>query len=416
MTSEELVVSDPSVLPVADKYQVVRKLASGGMGDVFLARQLGPVAFHRLVVLKSLHPDLIDDQDFVSMFLNEAQLIASLQHPNIIHIYELLQEPSGYLIAMEYVKGGNVLELLRESRMRDDKHGLPFGPALRIATSVCDALHYAYHERDAQDEPLHIIHRDVSPSNILVGFDGQVKLVDFGIAKALAAEPLTKTTTIKGKSGYLAPEQIRTETLDHRCDVFAAGVVLWEMTVGQRLFRRDNDYATMNAILHEEYPRPSERIADYPRALEEIVMTAMAKRREDRYPDAGALAADLRGLARDRDWDLESSALARMVGELLDDQTITVEGDPSTGNTRSPRFTPGRSPSPRHTAPLSLARGSGPGVAMTAPPVTAGASASLPRPAVGGAAVAARDGLPWTTIFVMLALSAVFWLLIVPRI
>jgi serine/threonine protein kinase len=411
MTSEGLVQSDPSGLPVIDKYQLIRKLASGGMGDVFLARQLGPVAFHRMVVLKSLHPDLTADPDFVTMFLNEAQLIASLTHPNIIHIYELLQDAAGYLIAMEYVKGGTVLELLRETRLRGGG-GLPYGPAIRIATSVCDALHYAYHERDADDLPLRIIHRDVSPSNILVGLDGQVKLVDFGIAKALANEPLTKTSTIKGKSGYLAPEQIRTLPLDHRCDVFALGVVLWEMTVGERLFRRDNDLQTMNAILTEEYPRPSERVPDYPRALEEIVMTAMARDRDQRYPDAASLAADLRGVARDREWDIEGPALAHLVDDLLGESRITVESDSTDG--RSPRMTPSR------TRPsllgLALARGSGPGATMRQP-TALGATGELgTRPghtSPGGAP--ASTGLPWLTIGIMLVLTAIFWLLVVPQ-
>ena len=412
MTSAGPIIGEPLASSFGEKYQVIRKLASGGMGDVYLARQVGPVAFNRLVVLKSLHPGLLSDPDSVTMFLNEAQLIASLAHPNIVHVYELLQEPSGYMIAMEYVKGCSVLELVRECRLQLHT-GLPYGPALRIASSVCDALYYAYHERGDDDAELRIIHRDVSPSNILVGHDGQIKLVDFGIAKALTAEPLTKTTTIKGKSGYLAPEQVRTLPLDHRCDIFALGVVLWEITVGERLFRRDNDLQTMNAILVEPYPRPSTRVVDYPRALEEIVMTAMARDRDDRYQDAASLATDLRAVAHDHGWDLGTGPLARLVDELTDvDEHLVIEPAPGTTPvTRSrrdgsgrrgaglPSVTPGRSGSGSIAAQIRalehdndlLAAGSG--------------APSLAEPLI-----------PWRTVVVMLILSAVFWLLVVPRI
>jgi serine/threonine protein kinase len=357
-----------------ERFRIVRKLASGGMGDVFLACQLGPVAFNRLVVLKALHPDLLTNTDFVAMFLNEAQLIANLTHPNIIHIYELVQDPTGYFLVMEYVRGGTVLDLVRSAR-KQRTPGLPWGPALRIATSVCDALHYAYNERGADGQQLHVIHRDVSLSNILVGYDGHTKLVDFGIAKALASEPLTKTTTIKGKSGYLAPEQIRMQPLDHRCDIFALGIVLWEMVVGDRLFRRDNDLQTMHAILHEPIERPSSRGLDCPRDLEEVVMCALARERDDRFADAHQFGEALRDVAKRHGWDLGSEALGDLVRTLVpEDHTLEIDRravlDSST-----------------HQTPSS-------------------------RPAPSTAAVA--HPTRWPVVITMLVASAIFWGLVVP--
>jgi serine/threonine-protein kinase len=306
--------------PLIGSYEVVRKLATGGMGEVYLAHQTGPVDFRRQVVLKKLHPKFTSDPQFVTMFLNEARIAANLSHPNIIHIYELFQEDNGYVIAMEYVRGASVLSVLRALQSTGTS-GLPYGPLVRIATSVCEALYYAYNEPDEAGVARHVIHRDVSPSNVLVGYDGQVKLVDFGIAKVLAEEGVTHGTTIKGKYGYLTPEQIKCHPLDQRSDLFSLGTMLWEMSVGKRLFQRDNEMQMMYAILEEKLPLPSEHLPDYPRDLERVVMKALARDRDQRYPDANALADDLRHVARDHGWDTETAALSQLVkGTLPDDQ------------------------------------------------------------------------------------------------
>ena len=402
-------------------YEIVKPIASGGMGEVFLARQRGPVDFSRLVVLKKLHPRLTADPHFVTMFLNEARIAANLTHPNIIHIYELFQEGPGFVIAMEYVRGGTVLALLRE-RQRGGTPGLPYGPLVRIATAVCEALHYAYNEPGPEGVPRHVVHRDVSPSNVLVGYDGQVKLVDFGIAKALEAEALTNAATIKGKYGYMSPEQIKCLPLDQRTDIFSLGTMLWEMSVGRRLFRRDNDLQMLYAILEEPIPPPSDRVRDYPKGLEYIVMKALARDRELRYPDAASLATDLRTVARDNEWDCEASTLSRLVKDVLPDDGLAIgrtgpgsDSKPSgehpravTKTTQSGRSTDATTGSWTETtdddefAPRIVE------IAERAP--TAGAPAKTDDDEGGGMGTGT-----WIALGLLLLASALFWLLIAPQ-
>jgi serine/threonine protein kinase len=383
-------------------YEVVRKLATGGMGEVFLAHQTGPVDFRRQVVLKRLHPRFTSSPQFVAMFLNEAQIAANLAHPNIVHIYELFKDGPGYVIAMEYVRGGTVLSLLRAFESRGAR-GLPYGPVVRIATSVCDALYYAYNEPDADGVPRQVIHRDVSPSNVLVGYDGQVKLADFGIAKALADERATHATTIKGKYGYLTPEQIRCQPLDQRNDVFSLGIMLWEMTVGRTLFQRESEMQMMYAILEERIPRPSEHVEDYPQDLERVVMTALARNRDERYPDAHALAEDLLAIARAHDWGFDKAALSKMVKDVLPEDQVAF------GRIGSDPPTPGDEPSPDRAA-----TGGWDDSFASVQVQMSGTPSGEPVRAGPGQWLLTRGSL--LTIAILLAASAVFWIWIVPLI
>jgi eukaryotic-like serine/threonine-protein kinase len=399
MTSEALRAQATAAPLVIGNYEVVRKLATGGMGEVYLANQTGPVDFRRRVVLKKLHPQLTGDPQFVAMFLNEARIAANLAHPNIIHIYELLEVGDGYVIAMEYVRGGTVLSLLR-GLAAAGLVGVPLGPMIRIATSVCDALYYAYNEPGGDGLPRHVIHRDISPSNVLVSTDGQVKLADFGVAKVLVDDGGTRATTIKGKYGYLTPEQIRCEPLDQRSDLFSLGTMLWEMSVGQRLFQRDSEMEMMYAIVDEAIPLPSDHVPGYPRELERVVMKALAQPREQRYSDANALAEDLRAVAREHRWDTEMSALARLVKDLVPEDQILF------GQIGSDPFASPASPLRRRDS-------------VTGSWVEADTFASMvviDAPRIG------RDTPRqpfWTretlaTIALLCALSALFWLWIVP--
>jgi serine/threonine protein kinase len=385
-------IPTPTPLPGAatiGTYEVIRKLATGGMGEVYLAKQRGPVAFKRDVVLKKLHPGYTTNSEFVTMFLNEAQIAANLTHPNIIHIYELFED-DGYVIAMEYVRGGTALSLLR-SHARDGR-AVPYGPALRIALAVCEALHYAYTSVDDDGHPRHVIHRDISPSNVLVGYDGHVKLADFGVAKALDVQ-LTRGESIKGKFGYLSPEQIQCHPLDQRSDLFSLAIVLWELTVGAPLFKRDNDVAMMYAVMEEDIPRPSSRHADFPPDLEDAIMKALERDRERRHATPLELASDLRRIARDHGWDLEAQALADLVMQELPDDGVAF------GRIGSEEFSGG--------GPLARSR------------TTFGAaddSDSFPALEVVAAPRAAGRGAVLATTLVMLALSAIFWIWIVPAI
>ena len=300
-------------------YEVVRKLATGGMGEVYLAKQRGPVAFSRDVVLKKLHSSYTNDPQFVEMFLNEAQISANLTHPNIIHIYELFEEGDGYVLAMEYVRGGTALSLLKACAASGT--ALPIGPAVRIAIAVCEALHYAYNTPDEQGLPRKVIHRDISPSNVLVGYDGHVKLADFGVAKTLDMNA-TRGTTVKGKYGYMSPEQVRCQPLDQRSDLFALGIVLWEMTTGRALFKRDNEAGMVYALVEERIPSPSERVPDYPADLENIVMKALARPREERYESALEMANELRRVAHDNGWDIEAPSLSALVRDTVPDDQV----------------------------------------------------------------------------------------------
>jgi serine/threonine protein kinase len=386
--------------PLIGSYEVVRKLATGGMGEVFLAHQTGPVDFRRQVVLKKLHPKFTSDPQFVAMFLNEARIAANLAHPNIIHIYELFQEGNGYVIAMEYVRGATVLSLLRALETSGTA-GLPYGPLVRVATSVCEALHYAYNEPDADGVPRHVIHRDVSPSNVLVGYDGQVKLVDFGIAKVLIEEGVTHATTIKGKYGYLTPEQIKCAQLDQRSDLFSLGTMLWEMSVGKRLFQRENEMQMMYAILEERIPLPSEHVPGYPKDLERVVMQALARNRDERYADANALADELRAVAREHGWDTEKTALSQLVKDTLPDDQIAF-GQLGSG-------------------PFDAAGGSRRRNQTTGEWADDDSFASMVLiDSVAGRSMASYN--QWltrgtlVTVAILLALSAVFWIWIVPLI
>jgi serine/threonine protein kinase len=210
---------------------------------------------------------------------------------------------------------------------------------------VCEALHYAYFEPGPDGAGRSVVHRDVSPSNVIVGYDGQIKLVDFGIAKALQHEA-THATSLKGKYGYMSPEQIKSQPLDHRTDVFSLGTMMWEMLVGKRLFKRDTDMQMLYAILEEPVPKPSERNDKIPPAVDHVVMRALARQREDRYQDALEIAQDLKVIANNSDWDTEASTLSRFMRDLIPEELAGVP----TGTTREGSDS-GRQPRARPSRP-----------------------------------------------------------------
>lgn len=266
------------------KYTLLKRIATGGMAEIFLARQEGMSGFEKDVVVKRLLPTHAQNQELVSMFLDEARIAAHLTHPNIAQIFDLGRIDDDYFIAMEYVDGVDLRRLCQQGIAESDY--LPLQHAVRIIAEVCDALAYAHTRTDKDGKPLSIVHRDVSPTNILVTFEGAVKLVDFGIAKAANKATVTRAGQIKGKFGYMAPEQCRGDALDARTDIFAAGINLYEITLGRRLFRGETELETLEAIEACRVPPPRSAEARYPEALERVVMKALAREPGERYATA----------------------------------------------------------------------------------------------------------------------------------
>jgi serine/threonine protein kinase len=303
-------------------YTLIKKLATGGMGEVFLARQEQGAGFERYVAIKRILPELSGDDEFVRMFLDEARLAARLNHPNVVQIYDLGICGDQYYLAMEFLEGRDLRRIM--GRLGTHDRALPGAHAVQIIYGAAEGLHYAHELRDAHGDRLNVIHRDVSPQNIFVTFHGTIKVLDFGIAKAEARSVRTKTGGLKGKYPYLSPEQVKGEEIDGRSDVFSLGTVLWEVTIGRRLFKRDNDLLTLQAVLQCEVPRPSELMANYPPELEAIVMRALARKAVDRYPTCRALQEDLEQFVGQFGLVLSPLKLGDFVKNLFSDEDRTV--------------------------------------------------------------------------------------------
>lgn len=310
------------------KYHLQKLLATGGMGEVFLARQEGPASFTKSVVVKRLLRHLAADPAFVKMFLEEARLAALVTHPNVVQIFELGEEHGTYFIAMEYVRGRSLREVKSASP------GLRLEPALAayVAAQVLHGLHAAHTLVGEDGVPIGLVHRDVSPENVLVGFDGAVKLVDFGIAKA-ASKTSTHRTTLKGKYAYMAPEQYEDRAIDARTDVFACGVLLYELVCGTRPFTGASDAAVMHAILTgEPMPLVDLHLGVSPR-LSAIVDTALAKDADDRHSSAEEMAKELEAWALDEGAVLSAIAPRARMRELFPTREPASATTPTTALT-----------------------------------------------------------------------------------
>ncbi len=274
------------------KYKLIKLIASGGMAEVYLAKQAGAAGFEKLVCLKRILPHLARDKQFVDMFLNEARLAAQLDHPNIVQIFDLGEANGNYYIAMEFIDGPN----LRSVAKRAGELGelLPIPEVVRIMAQGAAGLHYAHELTDpASGQPLGLVHRDISPDNILVHKNGSAKVVDFGIAKAANSSGATRTGTLKGKVAYMPPEQLRGEPLDRRVDVFALGVVMYELLAGKRPWDGNSEVALIGKIMTED-PQPlAELRPDAPPDLLTVIERALSKDRDQRYESCQELQQDL---------------------------------------------------------------------------------------------------------------------------
>ena len=266
---------------VVGKYEIIRKIATGGMAELYLARARGTAGFEKLVVLKRILPHVAEDPTFVRMFLDEARLAATLQHPNIADVYDVGESEGAYFFTMEYVHGHDVRSIRIAERNREQR--VPLGIALAIVHGTIAALDYAHEKTGPDGQLLGLVHRDVSSSNVLVSYDGAVKLVDFGIARATSSQHKTRTGTLKGKIPYMSPEQARGVPLDRRSDLFSLGVILYELTAGRRPFRGDTDFVILDQIVHHGAKPPSTIVADYPPELEAIVMKLLERDPNQRY-------------------------------------------------------------------------------------------------------------------------------------
>ncbi|MCA1828538.1 MAG: protein kinase [Myxococcales bacterium] len=276
------------------KYKLVKLIASGGMAEVYLARQAGAAGFEKLVCLKRILPHLARDKQFVEMFLNEARLAARLDHPNIVSIFDLGEANGNYFIAMEFIDGPSLRAIHKLAAERGEH--LPIPEICKIVSMAAGGLQYAHDLTDTNGKPLGLVHRDISPDNVLVHRNGSAKVVDFGIAKAANSSSQTRTGTLKGKVAYMPPEQLRGEGLDRRTDVFALGVVLYELLAGKRPWEGTSEVALIGKIMTED-PQPlGELRPDAPRELIDIVDKALAKDRAQRYQSCHELQADLESL------------------------------------------------------------------------------------------------------------------------
>jgi len=304
-------------------YKILRRLGKGGMAEVFLARQEGMAGLRRLTVIKKILPQLSESQDVAEMLLDEARIAAQLTHPNIVQIYELGQEEGQYFIAMEFVDGCDLATLARIERHRHSR--IPLRLTLRVMSEAAMALDYAHRQVSLDGRPLNLVHRDVSPHNVLCSRDGAVKVTDFGISKFAGKHQLTQVGVVKGKVQYMSPEQYRGAAVDHRSDIFSMGVVLYQLTVGKLPRVTESGQVAIKRVVEGTIPRPTSLRSEYPEELEDIVMRALANNPEERYPDAAALRDDLLDFAREHDLLAFPKELGEYVNTLVPATDLVVK-------------------------------------------------------------------------------------------
>jgi len=314
------------------RYQLVRKLATGGMAEVFLAKAEWPMGLKKTLVLKRILPHLVGEPGFVEMFLSEATLAAQLSHPHIVQIFEFGESHGQYFLAMEHIDGPSLHVLIQRAHAR----GLAPPPALcaRLVASACEGLSFAHDFADPETgQPLGLIHRDLSPDNILLSRQGALKVVDFGLAKAAGQRHRTKTGIIKGKLPYMSPEQVRAQVLDRRADVYALGTVLYELLTGSKPFNAPTEASLMRAILFEPLVPAVKRRPDLPKAMQEILEVALAKDRERRYPDCPRFQAALEDFILSQGKPVAVHQVARFIAQVSSGSGEPLPRSPPGGST-----------------------------------------------------------------------------------
>jgi len=273
------------------RYELIEQLGVGGMAEIFKARATGPGGFQRTVVVKRILPANCSDPSFVRMFVAEAKILGMLHHPNVIQAYDFGESAGTLFLVLEYVDGPSLAETV--SVLKEVGRPMPIGVACQIAHDVCRALDHVHNLLDADGAPLNVVHRDVTPSNVLLTATGTAKLLDFGVAKYRASQAKSQVGTIKGKPAYLAPETLDQRDIDHRTDIFSLGIVLYELLTLQPLFEGDNHQITFYRVLNMEIPPPSSVRPEIPPELDRIVLKALERDRDKRYQTAQDMARDL---------------------------------------------------------------------------------------------------------------------------
>ena len=312
-----------SALPAKiGRYEIRAKLADGGMASIYVGRLSGPAGFEKLQAIKVIKPEFSSDKDFTNMFLDEARIAAKLSHPSIVQVHELGEDESGgnkrLFIAMELLFGESLWDVWFTARAKKQK--LPEDIVAWIGARTAEGLHHA-HELVSGGVKQNVVHRDVNPSNVFITYDGQVKIIDFGLAKAKNRVTETGLGVIKGKVAYMAPEQTKSgRDLDHRADLFALGVTLYELTTDTRLFKRNDNVSTLAAVAECKVPDPTASIPGYSPALWDILKKALAKDRSDRYASGKEMAEALDAFSRSRGRVVTAATVSAFMEELFGPQ------------------------------------------------------------------------------------------------
>lgn len=310
MTLPELPAATPTTR--LGHYELVRRLAQGGMADVYLAQQAG---LDRKVALKVLNPQRGMEAEACALFIDEARLVGMLNHQNLASVYDVDSHDGVHYLAMEYVDGADLREILAKAQSRDSE--IAYDCAVSIVAAAATGLDYAHRRCDQNGRPLLLVHRDVSLSNIMVARDGRVKVIDFGIATSTASVHVTNPGVVRGKAAYMAPEQCLGDPVDLRTDVFALGIVLYELTTGRRCFVGNSDFERMVAVVRAEFEKPSALIPDFPLTLEQVILTALSPDPAHRYASAAAMIDALEAAAAVEGWQLGTDRTALLMQALF---------------------------------------------------------------------------------------------------
>ena len=305
------------------RYEVIQHLASGGMADLFLCRQTGPMGFEKVAALKKIRSRHSEDSEFLTMFMDEARVAALLNHPNIAQIYDLGDEDGSPYLAMEFVNGRNLSAIFKKSVAQGQT--IPEHIVAGIMRGIVRGLAYAHGLSAPNGQPLDLVHRDVTPQNVIVSHDGQIKLVDFGIAKAATQMARTRHGVIKGKYSYMSPEQVRSEPLDGRSDLFAVGILMYEALTARRPFKRSNTVDTLKAVVQDLPPDPRRFNAAISKPMIDIIARSLFKKRDKRFRDAHAMLSALEKVLHDRDEPVTDSVIAQWTNELFESDETKAE-------------------------------------------------------------------------------------------